>query len=402
MAVNKDKKEEVGFNDDDLNLFQDITEHLESQEEVDENKDVDNNVDNENDNDDNVVNEYLDEDSPQDEDTNDEDEVDNNEDNEEEDSNDEDNDNEEELDDDTEENPSLFTPYAKLLVDEGVLSSLDLENFDGTADGLKKAMSDEIGYHVNQYKDQLPNEVKRLLDGYEAGIPFDEMLKVSSDRIKYENIKEEALSEDTNLQKNIIKDYLDKTTQLPDEIKNKMVTQWEDSMELEDQSKLALSELIKHEEQRESQAIEQQNQEREAMIKQQEKMVKELNDYVGKSDEFIPGLKVNKVVKDNIIKNLTTPVEYDQFGNPMNKVGKYMAENPIQGEVMLNYVFEITDGFKDWSAFSKKGKNDTIKEFERAAKMVDSSSKGKAAKRIKRSNKKIDTMEGINDFLRNQ
>lgn len=299
----------------------------------------------------------------------------------------------EDLDEEEENNnTSLLTPYAKFLVEEGIFSQLDINKFDGTAESLKKAQIDEINYHVTKivdnYKSQMPAEIQRLLSGYEEGVPFDEMLKISSDRIRYKNITEDKLSASADLQKNILKDYLDKTTKFSDAMKAKMITQWEDSLELESQSKMALSELITHQDELEKEAIKQQK-----IIEEQEQKAKQetlarLDKYIISTEEVVPGLKINQVVKDKIKQNLTVPVGYDEYGNPMNKVGKFMSENPIEGEFILHYIFEITNGFKDWSLFGKSGRSQALKELEDGAKALDGKSSGN-----KRTNNKVDSRD---------
>lgn len=297
------------------------------------------------------------------------------------------------------EESSLFTPYVKLLVDEGVFSVTDVEKFDGTVEGLKKAMSDEVGYYVDQYKEQMPQEVKRLLDGYEQGVPFDEMIKISSDRIRYDNIEEAKLTDDVDMQKKLVLDYLDQTTQLPDKLKSKMIEQFEDSMELEDQSKMALGELKNIQDNKEREAITQQEAQKVEFQKQQELIVNNLNRHINDTSEIIPGLKLNQKMKDDIRTNLTVPVEYDNYGNPINKLGKYMRDNPIEGEVVLNYIFELSNGFQDWSPFSKAGKSQAIKEMESAAKVADGKNKGSRTT-SKSSAARGDLARGIEGFLR--
>lgn len=315
------------------------------------------------------------------------------------------NDEEEEQDDnletvsDDEEQTSLFTPYAKFLVEEGILSTLDLNKFDGTAAGLKKAQMDEINYYVERYKENLPVEVKRLLNGYEAGVPFDEMLQISSDRIRYDNIKEDSLKSDTELQKALVKDYLDKTTRLSDTMKSKMIAQWEDTMELEAQSKLALTELKEYQNTLEQEAIQRQLEEQKQIEKERIDSLARLDKHISSTEEVIPGLKINQVLKDKIKNNLTVPVAYDEYGNPMNKVGKYMAENPIEGEFILHYIFEATNGFKDWSLFGRVGKSQALKDLENQAKAFDGKSQGNQ-KTNNKSTKNSDLLSSINSLLK--
>jgi len=299
------------------------------------------------------------------------------------------------------EESSLFTPYAKFLVDEGVFSTLNLEEFDGTSEGLKKAMNDELAYHIEQYKQTIPNEVKRLLDGYEAGVPFDEMLKITSDRIKYDNINPSTLSENSDLQKKLVKEYLDKTTRLPETVKVKMIDQWEDGLELEEQSKLALGELKSFQDAQEKEAIKRE----EELQKQEERKAQEtltnLNKHIINLEEIVPGIKLNQMMKDKIKNNLTIPVEFNDYGYPVNKLGKYMSQNPIEGEVILNYLFEVTKEFKDWSLFSKAGKSQAIKELEAAASVIDNKPKGGSIQRDngKSTSSKKDLFQGISGFL---
>lgn len=387
--MDKEKKESTsGFMAEDFSLFEDIADVLDTNEsddqleaEIKEREDVINNVE------DNVEEPSVN-DETQDEET--EDQV------EESDEVDETIEDNEETDD---EESSLFTPYAKMLVDEGIFSTLELNEFDGTADGLKKAMVSEVQYYVDQYKNTMPSEVKRLLDGYEQGVPFDEMVKISSDRIRYDNISEDKISEDTDLQKNVLLDYLNQTTQLNDTMKNKLVSQFEDNMELEEQSKTALSELKTLQEKKESEAILEQQRQQKAMEQQQEEMLTNLNRHINDTAEVVPGLKINQMMKDKIRNNLTVPVEYDQFGNPVNALGKYMRENPIEGEFVLNYLYEATGGFKNWEVFGKAGKSQAIKELEQAARAADGKHKGTRAQK-KGGGSNSDLARGISDFLK--
>ena len=49
---------------------------------------------------------------------------------------------------------SPFIPYAKLLVEEGITPNFNIEEFDGTPEGLLKAVQGEIQYGINKYKEE--------------------------------------------------------------------------------------------------------------------------------------------------------------------------------------------------------------------------------------------------------
>ena len=369
--MEKEKKEQNLFTEDDFNLFEDVINSVEASDEADLEDQL---IDELNDDKD-IVEEDVATDTD-DVDTEDQDDV--VEDEDEEVVETDDNDDEDEDD----ENSSLFTPYAKLLVDNDILSTLDIEQFDGTAEGLKKAMENEISYHVSKYKEELPIEVKKLVDGYEKGIPFDEMLKISSDRIRYNNIDENSLDDNVEMQKNITRDYLKKTTKFNDSRIEKMIERLENNAELEEESKSNLKELRELQDVEEQEALERSRAEQEAYMRRQNEIMEQLKGKIESTEEIIPGVKVNKIMKDKITKNLTVPVAYDEYNQPINKIGLYSRKNPIEFEVMLNYIFEATNEFKDWGVFGKSGKSKAIQELEAVTKSLDNSRSVK-----KRSNK---------------
>jgi len=275
---------------------------------------------------------------------------------------------------------SLLIPYAKMLVEDGILPSMQIDQFDGTADGLKNAMIGEIQNGINYYKESLPREIADLITSYESGVPFDEILKIKSDQIRFSNITEDQLVGNDDLQKNLLKEYYKKTTMFNDDKINKSIERLFENGELEDEAKFAVSELIQMQSQEEQIARDNAQKEYEAYVQKQNEQLQYAKDYIAKNDEIIPGVKVSALMKDKLVKNLTTPVAYDQYGNPVSKVANYLSKNPIESEILLNYLFEATEGFKNFSVFGKVGKSKAISELEAAAKAVDAKSSGTSNK----------------------
>lgn len=276
-----------------------------------------------------------------------------------------------------------FTPYAKFLHEQGILSQLDLESFDGTAEGLKAGMESEIKYHVDNYINTLPEELHNLVRGVKEGIPYEEMIKVTSAKLEYNTISEEQLETSVTTQKEIVKKFLDETTQFSNEMKEKWISNLEDSAQLEGEAKSALTSLKEIQLKKEQQAlIDKQNQEKQ-YAQEIERIQREFKETVEKTDEVIPGVKVTPIMRNKIVENLTKPAGYDQNGNPVNKIGKYMGENPIKGEIILNYIFEATNGFSDFGVFTKTGRSQALKELEDAARAADSRGGGAGKRRPK-------------------
>ena len=291
---------------------------------------------------------------------------------------------------------SPLTPYAQLLIDEGVLPNLDIKKFDGTTDSLKEAMVEEIVGAVESYKDSLPIEIKHLINNYEEGVPFEKLLEINKIETDVAKISEESLEEDTNLQKKLVTDYLKKTTKFSETKINKLVEGYEDSGDLEDEAKSSLSELQKIVKTEKEKAINEAKLLKDQNEENRKTELKTLHDKIKATEEIIPGLKLNQKVKDNIYSSMTTPVGYDQAGRPVNKIVAARMENPVDFELKLHYLFEVTKGFKDFSKLVEKGKKDTIKSFEEAVSNLDNSEKNETQENKVLGKKSNDFFKSLN------
>lgn len=85
-------------------------------------------------------------------------------------------------------------------------------------------------------------------------------------------------------------------------------------------------------------------------------------------------MELNDAQRKSLYSSMTTPVAKDQHGNPLNRIVAARMENPMEFELKLHYLFDITKGFSDFSKLTSKGKKDSVKEFEQAIENIDSSS----------------------------
>lgn len=266
---------------------------------------------------------------------------------------------------------SPLTPYAQLLVDEGVLPNLDVKKFDGTADSLKEAMVNEIIGAVDSYKDSLPERIKNLINNYEDGISFEKLLQLDSIETDISKVTEEKLEEDTSLQKKIVGDYLKRTTKFSETKISKLVDGYEDSGELEDEAKSSLEELKGIVTKEKDNELKNVTEQKKVAEDNRKKELSTLQEKIKTSTEIIPGMKLNDKVRNNVFASMTTPVGYDQNGRPVNKIVAARMENPVDFELKLHYLFEITKGFTDFTKLSEKGKKDASKQFEEAVNNMD-------------------------------
>lgn len=300
-------------------------------------------------------------------------------------------------DDGADDTSSPLTPYAKMLVEEDILPGLNLEEFDGTAEGLKSAMTEEIHSGIENYKSKLPEPVKALINDYEDGVPFDEILKIKSEQISVSNIKEESVREDEDLQKKIITNLYKKTTRFSDEKIKKTIDRLDNIGDLEDEAVSALSELKEITADEERVAVAKAKKDREEQEKAYKETLTKTIEYIENAKEFVPGQKVSKAIREKIKQNMTIPVGYDQNGNPVSKLANHLSKDPIQSEIMLNYLFEITNGFSDFSAFGRGQKSKVMKELENASKEIDEKSRSKGGTKRKKSTG--DFMSAIRDMM---
>jgi len=268
---------------------------------------------------------------------------------------------------------SPLTPYAKMLVEEGVLPNLDLENFDGTADSLMQAYSEYDQKRFEQYKESyLDPRVKWLQDNLEEGVPLNKLLEIDEKKFELSKVTEGTLEENEDLQRTVVKNYYKETTNFTEEKIDKLIERLETLGELESESKSSLSELKTVLEQKEQYELEQSKRQRQILREQEQKVLEEFNNTIDKTEEIIPGIKLSSLIKDRIIKTLTTPVDVDpQTGYPVNKIAKARSTNPLDFEIKLAYLFELTKGFQDWSSLGTAGKRKAIEEFEESIKSID-------------------------------
>lgn len=268
---------------------------------------------------------------------------------------------------------SLFTPIAKLLQEEGIAPNIKLEEFDGTPEGILKAIQNEISIGIEAYKEtNLDPRVKWLQDNLEQGVPLEDLLAIDKQSVQLEKITEEVLSNDAEVQKNIVKQYYKETTRFSDDFINKAISRLEATDDLLEESKTMLGGLKEINAQKQLQMAEQAKEQAKQARLQQEETLKTFKSTLDKTDEIVTGVKLNTLMREKIYKTMTTPVDIDQTtGMPLNKIAKARSEDPIGFEIKLAYLYEATNGFKDWSVFGSAGKKKAFEEFENAAKQFD-------------------------------
>lgn len=270
----------------------------------------------------------------------------------------------------------LYTAIAKLFMEDGLLQSNEAEDFNvqdaaGFTELFKNEFQQQLEYNLNQYKETLDPRVRHLQEAMEKGIPFETALQFDRDNVTYTSITEDSLSDNTELQKQIVRDYYKRSTRFSDERIDKEISRLDDLGELDVEAKSSLTELQALVKVEEEQAIAKAQQDAQAAYEAQQKTLEDFKKTIEESKEVIPGVPMNNIMRDKVWKSMTTQVATDPYGNPINKIGQHRMENPLDFEFKLAAIYEYTNGFKDFSVFGNSTKKNVIKELENAAKAAD-------------------------------
>jgi hypothetical protein len=260
--------------------------------------------------------------------------------------------------------PNLYSSFASVLSEKGLLPSLDISETEiKSIDDLTTALKSEI---TNQVKSYLVEKIGEK--GYEAiekGISLEEYQSYENNVNVLDNIDEDKLADNLDLAKRIIlEDYisqgieekramrlLKKTVELGEE------SILEDAKEsLQSLKVIQTKKLEQLQADREKQRVEQ--------LKNQEKIDNDLKNTIYNTEEFITGIKADKNIKDKVYRTITTIVGKSPEGIAENKLMRDRRENPINFDSKLYYLYEVTNGFKDFSKLMNKSQSKALSVLE--------------------------------------
>lgn len=288
----------------------------------------------------------------------------------------------------------LFKAFGSTLVEKGVFSEELFKDFDGTIDGLVTAVDREIGYGIESYKESLPDVLKELIDNYEEGVPLDQLISTKSREISFNNITEDKLEEDVNLQKEIVRQYLESTGLKENKIK-KLIETYEDTDDLFSEAKDALGEIKDILKKEQEYIRKEQEQERKLAEQRTKELLNTVETTISKTEEIVPGIKLNEKVRKEIYSSMTQPTGRDADGNPINKVMEIRAKDPIKFEMTLHYLASLGIFEGKWDKIISTAKTSSVKELEKLIKSNDNKFSGSGKASIPASKSSADLLSAI-------
>jgi hypothetical protein len=289
-------------------------------------------------------------------------------------------DSEESESNENEESP--LTTYATALKEEGVLPNLNLEDFDGTVEGLIEAQRRQFEEQVDEYKKSLPNEVREIINNYEEGVPLIDLIEAKSKEIEYGSITDEAINGNKETQKRLIRDLF-KSKGLKDVRIDKMIDAFDSTGSLAEEALTAKEELVELQTEDIKDKKVKQAEEAKVFAKQQDAQVNNLFTAINDTNEIIPNMKLNKTMREKIFKNMVEPAEIDKNGNQVSKIMKIRSNDPVSFDVTLNYLAELGVFEGKWDKIVSKQKSNAIKDLENNIKSNQTSLSNKPKKTAK-------------------
>jgi hypothetical protein len=250
----------------------------------------------------------------------------------------------------SDDNGKIYAAIVKDMMEEGiVLGPEDEEELkdlleDASADTIKKLMSGTVEKafqaKTENWKNSFSGAKKKFLEIEDAFTDADQAIQAAQRLEFFDNLSEDAISEDESLQKNIYYEFL-KSKGFSDSDALEAIEEADAIDKLKEKALKAVPQL---KEQAQT-SVEQARQHKQAELQQQEAQLEQryqkLMTTIDEREAFVDGLKLNKIAKDKLKSNITTPVYKDDKGNEYTSLMYKQMRNPVEFEMLINYYDSI-------------------------------------------------------------
>lgn len=274
-------------------------------------------------------------------------------------------DEEEDQDEGDDDSPNLYSSFASVLNQQGLLPSLDLDSAKiESIDDLTEAFKSEINSQVKNY---LIGKVGE--EGYNAlekGVSLVEYQQHQDSISTLDQITEESLQTDQELSLKVIyQDYINQgiDAKRASRLVNTLKQSGDETVM--EEAKISLNSLKETESLRIQKLQEERERSAQEQIKLQEKIDNDLKNSIYSKKEFFEGIPATKAIQDSVYKSITNIVGKSPNGVLENKLMKDRRENTIEFDTKLYYLYEITNGFKDLSKINRKQTSKAISNLEK-------------------------------------
>lgn len=291
-----------------------------------------------------------------------------------------------------ETNLKSLVPYALSLKEAGVLQNLDEKLFENSdvenhPDLLKEAMDEEINNRIKTWINGMNPESKNVIDLILKGVPPKEAIEANSMYVNYSKLDPDNLGDNEEFLRNILlEDKLSKGLS-----KEEALEEIESYSDLERPAKLAAKRLKSSAENaikaKEENLKQQEGIRRESM----EKAINTFKKVAETTNEVIPGIKINANEKTKIVDLMLNPVETKE--GKISAIDKVRRDNPAEFDFKLAYIFNLTNGFSDFSKIKTGAKSDALRDLQKSIDTADHKRNSKLSNTASESeNKTLDIL----------
>lgn len=252
----------------------------------------------------------------------------------------------------------IYSSLATHLFDEGVLPSLNKDNIDIT-DATK--LAEAIKAEITSGLDSAQAEYKKAM---ETGVPKDDYVSYQKVANQLNGITPELIAADDdaaiNLRTNIIaQDFLNRGFDRDEALK--YAKRSVDLAEDVNDATSALARLKEHN-------VKNYNDSIDATKAEETKVNDDIKKFIDTTEEVLKGVKLTQRVKDDLLKQITTPIGNDKNGKPTNAYYKAYSEDPVKYQVVQNYLYMVTKGYTDFSKINNAVESNVSRQIDEVLK----------------------------------
>lgn len=256
-------------------------------------------------------------------------------------------------DDDSSSN--LYSSISDVLIEQGIIPSLD------SSEGIKNA-DDFVGV----LKREIELQSARQLEDYISNLDLEKIATSRKTQLQLDSIDEDYLQENLEVAKDIIlRDYINQGLS-EDRAKRYLKKTIELGADMIVEEALESTQSLKEFEKRneEQEKIRYKQSVLESQI-EQERINDSIKNTIYNPKPIIDGMVTNKALQDRVFKTMTEVVAKDPTsGELQNKFMQSRSANPIEFDTKMYYLYELTKGFTDLSGISKTVTSSAVKKLE--------------------------------------
>jgi hypothetical protein len=242
-------------------------------------------------------------------------------------------------------NTNAYSALIKDMIKEGVITGpegdeleeiLKDASLETVKNFIQNTAEESFKAKQNSWKESLDPAKKRFLEIEDAFNETDKAIQMAQRLEFFDNLNLENVKTDEKLQKSIYYEYL-KEKGFSDAEAMEAIDDASSVDKLQEKALKAIPSLKESTESYITESRKAKQVEVETKAKENQEAFTKLLGTIEEREEFVPGLKLNKVAKDRLKANITTSVYKDQKGNEYTSLMYKQMRNPAEFEMLINY-----------------------------------------------------------------